>query len=253
MQIGAGVVRLADTNDCEFLGGPRTSRLAVAAFVASLLGFWVWVGLQSLDHRPQSHTARNQIIQLLAILSATLVLSLVALATVVLSRKRAAGRGWAAAGALISAILVLLTLTVGLPMLDTVHQAVCQKNLMQLALVLEMYAGDNGDLLPTTSWSDRALSEVGRDVWGIFRCPEAPGLRCAYAFNRALMGRSIKTIPQPERTVLLFESDLGWNSAGGPDALVRTPRHSGKDVFAFADGSVKLFDRKQESDLIWYP
>jgi len=219
--------------------------------VASLLGFWAWAGLQFRDHRPQSHTARNQVIQLLAIFSATFVLSAVAFATVSLSRKRGRGGGWALAGATVSVVLVGLTVMVGSPALQELNQLYCRKTLSALALAVLMYTDSNEDVLPTKGWSDAALSQIRTDV--VFRCPEAPGLRSAYAFNHALAGRNIKTVPHPERTVLLSESDLGWNGAGGREALVARPRHRGKDVFAFVDGHAASLERKQESHLIWRP
>jgi len=116
-----------------------------------------------------------------------------------------------------------------------------------------MYAGDYDALPPAGRWSDCLLEHVHS---GSFVCPEAPRLRSGYAFNRALAGMSAAEflkLPRLDRTVLLYESDVGWNGAGGPEDLVRQPRHRGKDVCAFADGSGRAVERDKESDLIWQP
>ena len=116
-----------------------------------------------------------------------------------------------------------------------------------------MYAGDYDALPPAATWSDRLRHYVNPDV---FICPEAPNLRSGYALNRALAGMSVAEflkLPRLDRTVLIYESDLGWNGAGGPDTITARPRHRGQDTFAFGDGRVEFRKRDRESDLIWRP
>jgi prepilin-type processing-associated H-X9-DG protein len=51
--------------------------------------------------------------------------------------------------------------------------------------------------------------------------------------------------------VLLFESDAGWNSAGGPE-LLTTEHHSGEGCnVLFADGHVSFIRTEELSDLKW--
>ena len=85
----------------------------------------------------------------------------------------------------------------------------------------------------------------------VFQCPSEPGRRCAYAFNAKLDGKKESEInPQ---TVLLFESDPGWNGSGGAGAL-KPHKHSSRLVnVAFADGSVHTIPRSQLSTLRWEP
>ncbi len=61
--------------------------------------------------------------------------------------------------------------------------------------------------------------------------------------NRALQGRRIDEVPAPEDTVLIFESDGGWNAAGGEELLPRVPRHYGFDVYGFVNGRVSMVRR----------
>ena len=70
-------------------------------------------------------------------------------------------------------------------------------------------------------------------------------------FNAKLDGKKENEIdPQ---TVLLFESDAGWNGSGGPGEL-KPHQHSSRSVnVALADGSVQSIPRAQLSTLRWDP
>lgn len=78
-------------------------------------------------------------------------------------------------------------------------------------------------------------------------------MKSGYAFNRALGGKGRKDIRHPERTVLLYESDLGWNGADGPRSLCRPPRHRRGNLIAFADGGVDVVPPMDEPKLNWRP
>jgi hypothetical protein len=84
-------------------------------------------------------------------------------------------------------------------------------------------------------------------------CPAARDRKCGYAFNRALGGLSLAAAGDVGVTVLFFESNLGWNGAGGPKDLPAKPRHSGGDCFGFAAGYAKWIPRQQQSSLVWQP
>ena len=62
----------------------------------------------------------------------------------------------------------------------------------------------------------------------------------------------LSEIADPEHTVLLYESDLGWNGAGGPGTLAW--RHRGSfSIVAFAGWDVRLVKRGEERSLVWQP
>ena len=105
----------------------------------------------------------------------------------------------------------------------------------QLGLAVRIYAVDHNDQLPpAATWCD-AIQSQRRLAQGL-PMPDRAGRRCAYAFNAKLDGKKDSEIdPQ---TVLLFESDAGWNGSGGAGEL-KPHQHSSRTVnVAFADGSV---------------
>jgi len=115
----------------------------------------------------------------------------------------------------------------------------CLSIMGTLAASLRMYARDNGAFPPAGRWSDVVAAQVTEA--NSFVCPARPGLRCGYAFNSALAGMRPEDIKSdPKRTVLLFESDRGWNATGGKELLPSRPRHGGGDCYAFVqeDGGI---------------
>ena len=115
------------------------------------------------------------------------------------------------------------------------HKVTCLGNVKSLSLAIQMYLVDNDDgLLPTTNWCDALDPYVGnRDT---YVCPVAPDLPCGYALNASLVGASLADIYDPSQTVAIFESDRGWNAAGGPELLPEEPRHLGGYNFGYLDG-----------------
>jgi len=128
----------------------------------------------------------------------------------------------------------------------------CMMNAKQVALGLRMYIYDYDERLPPAdAWSDAVAPCVkSRDI---FVCPEARDLRSGYAFNKALGGKRVTDVRDEAQTVLIYESDLGWNGAGGPQTLRRPTRHRRGDVVAFVDGSVKLVSARDLKHLRWQP
>ena len=115
--------------------------------------------------------------------------------------------------------------------------ALCQGNLRALYVAVDLYLAENSDRFPLgNTWCDAitpylpaAKIETG---WSEseypFVCPNAPRLRCGYAFNSSLSGTSMQSLRRDgPSVVLLFESDAGWNAAGGPSLLTPRPRHDG--------------------------
>jgi hypothetical protein len=175
------------------------------------------------------------------------------------SRGRLTGSGLATAGIVFSLIAMLLGLVaipaaLLLPALvkakqtaQTVH---CVNNLKQLGLAMRIYSADNGDQFPpAAAWCDAIQTTVGSPQ--VFQCPGAPDRDCAYAFNVRVAGRKADDV-HPE-TVLLFESDAGWNAHGGPELMLAPSRHGRVFVVGFADGSVQTVTAARLQTLRWTP
>jgi len=127
---------------------------------------------------------------------------------------------------------------------ETPHKVVCFSNVKNLALALQMYVEDNGDMFPpATGWCDSLEEYVKND--SVFLCPEAPDLRCAYAYNRALSGMRLSDTADRAATVAIFESGVGWNAAGDASILPAAPRHLEGDNYGFADGHVMWVEREK--------
>jgi hypothetical protein len=189
---------------------------------------------------------------------AGLILGIIALVKINRSSGRLSGQGLAIAGICVSGFMLLFSIpfmaAMTLPALARAKQKAqtinCVNNLKQLALAVKIYAVDhNGQLSSAASWCDAIQGNVGSPK--VFQCPAEPGLRCAYAFNANLDGKKEGEInPQ---TVLLFESDAGWNGTGGAGSL-KPHKHSSRTVsVVLADGAVMQVPRSQLGTLRWEP
>jgi prepilin-type processing-associated H-X9-DG protein len=172
--------------------------------------------------------------------------------------KAKAGRGVALAGVIVSAFSLLvmpLLLAMFLPALAAAKQKAqtisCVVNEKQLAEAVRTYSGNNkGQFPPAATWCDAIKADVGLE--GVFKCVAANSSnRCDYAFNAKLGGMSADKIAP--NTVMIFESDGGWNANGGPEQMISKPRHAGRFVVAFADGSVQQLRASQLNTLRWDP
>lgn len=217
---------------------PQTSGMAIAALVLGILGIFT-CGLAAI---------------------VGLVLGIIALSDISRSRGQLTGRGMAIAGICTSAAGLALAIGVTTAMLypvffrarERARDARCLSNIRQLGMALMMYASDFDEVLPPAGrWSDGIVPYLKNR--NIFVCPNVPNLPCGYAFNRAMASRRLAIVGEPHRTVLLFESDLGWNGSGGPEALTGAPRHDGQDTFAFADGHAKKCSRSEAAQFLWRP
>jgi hypothetical protein len=124
----------------------------------------------------------------------------------------------------------------------------CINHLQQLANAVRTYANDNNDRFPSANWCDALQSGVN-DLTA-FQCPARPGLRCGYALNAAVAGK-VRYEVAPE-TVVLFESDQGWNAVGNASALIPNSRHGSISV-ALANGTVRSINSENVSSLRWTP
>ncbi|MBE0542628.1 MAG: DUF4190 domain-containing protein [Verrucomicrobia bacterium] len=214
---------------------PKTSGMAIASLVLGILGL-VSCGATAL---------------------VGLVLGIVAMVKIKNSEGRLSGNGLAIAGTVVSGVFLLLIPIQAAMLLPALAKAkqraqtiTCINNVKQLSLAVRMYSVASDDRFPPAeNWSEVIQHEVHANK--VFQCPSDPSLRCAFAYNRKLGG-----LPEDEinpQTVLFFESDAGWNAAGGPE-LFSPHKHSRTSVIVgFADGSVRQLPRAEVESLRWDP
>ncbi len=129
-------------------------------------------------------------------------------------------------------------------------RAVCYRNIHELSMALRSSALRDHDAgKPSRDWSSMTRSTVVSP--DRLRCPSRPEHTSGYALNAAMVNRDVTTVSVPEKTVLIFESDVGWNAVGGPGILPSKPRHGGGDNYGFADSSVRWLPRRKLSDGSW--
>jgi hypothetical protein len=112
----------------------------------------------------------------------------------------------------------------------------CALHMTNLGRAILTYSDEYGGALPFAEhWCYLVLPYVrGRSE---FVCPAAHNRNCSYALNTAVSGLRRVDIENAEDLVLLFESDAGWNAAGGPELLPALPRHHGGERVFYVGGS----------------
>jgi hypothetical protein len=212
----------------------KTSGMAIASLVLGILGL---CGITAL---------------------AGLILGIASLLKINRSGGRLSGQGLAIAGICVSGLMLLFSVpfiaAMTLPALAQAKQKAqsisCVNNMKQLGLAVRVYSlNHNEQLPPAATWCDTIQTNVGSSK--VFECPAEPGRRCGYAFNAKLDGKKQSEInPQ---TVMLFESDAGWNGSGGPGDL-KPHTHSSRTVnVVLAGGAVMQIPRAQFDTLRWEP
>jgi hypothetical protein len=188
-----------------------------------------------------------------------LIFGIIALVKVKNSGGTLKGDGLAIAGIAVSACFLILIPVFAAMLLPALASAKsraqtinCVSNEKQLALAIRIYCGDNTNHFPpAATWCDAIQSKVTANV---FRCPAADSAsRCGYAFNAALDGLDEDKVDP--NTVMLFESDAGWDANGSSNLMLTRARHQHGRIFvvAFADGSVQELRQSQLSGLRWNP
>ena len=189
-----------------------------------------------------------------------LILGIIALVRISKSNGQLGGQGVALAGTIVSAVFLLfmpISAAMFLPALAKAKQKAtsinCMNNVKQLNLGFMMYATDHKDVFPSgATWCDTLMPYINNQ--NTFRCPQGkPGQRSHYAFNSHLAGHNTKDIQSPAETVLVFETDGGWNVAGGRELLPAQPRHNGVYVIGFADGHAEAVQSARLGKLRWEP
>jgi prepilin-type processing-associated H-X9-DG protein len=215
----------------------KTSGLAISSLVLGILGV-VTCGITAL---------------------AGLILGIVAMVKVKNSGGRLGGGGIALAGIIVSGIFLFMIPVFAAMMLPALAQAKqkaqeinCMNNEKQLALAVIIYSNDHTNHFPpAATWCDAIKTSVGSEQ--VFRCTAADSTsRCDYAFNAKLDGMDESKVNP--KTVIIFESDAGWNANGGPELLPAKARHLRKFyVVAFADGHVEAVNQSRLNTLRWDP
>jgi hypothetical protein len=217
---------------------PKTSAMAVTSLVLGILGVFT-CGITAL---------------------VGLILGIVAIIKVNNSGGKLSGFGLALAGTIVSGIFLFMIPLLVLPAMllpalaaakQKAQEINCVNNEKQLALAIRIYSGDNTNHFPpAVTWCDAVKTYAGNER--VFKCPAANAAsRCDYAFNAKLDGMDESKIdPQ---TVMIFESDGGWNANGGAELMIGKPRHARMFVIALADGSVQQVRESQINTLRWDP
>jgi prepilin-type processing-associated H-X9-DG protein len=217
---------------------PRGSGLAIASLVLGIAGVFT-CGLTALIG---------------------LVLGIVALTRPDKEGTAPSRRGLALAGTIVSAVfLLMIPVAAGvlLPALakgkSRAQVMVCMNNSKQLCLGLLMYSTDNKDAFPAGEvWCDAVQKYLGAPT--VFQCPFAsPDQRSHYAFNRNLSGILQSKVRSPAATVMIFETDGGWNQSGGSELLPKRGRHNGAVMVGFADGHCEAVIPARLTRLRWEP
>ncbi len=220
-------------------GAPKTSGLAITSLVLGILGPFS-CGVTALFGLVFGIVGHNKIKK---------------------SKGRLSGSGLAISGIVLSAIFILvMPLFFAAMLLPALSKAKakaqgihCKNNARQITLGIILYANDNTNACPRAeNWCDAILSDVGTNR--IFQCKAATGDSTShFSYNKKLDGFDLEKIKDAATTVMIFESDGGWNSSGGSELLLQKPRHARTVVVGFADGHVEMVNESQLSDLNWEP
>jgi len=112
----------------------------------------------------------------------------------------------------------------------------CRGQMHNVWLALQAYTWSHNERLPPPGrWCDALLEAGLLDDREILRCPSS-SLDSGYALNEAV---ATGWLMASNDTVLLFESDVGWNAAGGRELLAARPRHTGRYATVPGDGNLE--------------
>ncbi|MFZ1072224.1 MAG: DUF4190 domain-containing protein [Verrucomicrobiia bacterium] len=217
---------------------PTTSGLAITSLVLGILGVFT-CGITALFG---------------------LIFGVMALVKGRQNRGSVGENGIALAGVIVSAIFVFMIpvfVAMLLPAFAAAKQRAqeinCMNNEKQLALAVHMYSNDNKDQFPpAATWCDAIRSHVVSDK--VFQCPAGDqSKRCNYAYNAKLDGMDRSKVNP--NTVLIFETEGGWNDSGGPELMLNHARHGHGRIFviAFSDGHVEAVTGARLDTLRWDP
>ncbi|MFN3651869.1 MAG: hypothetical protein ACK47B_20030 [Armatimonadota bacterium] len=135
--------------------------------------------------------------------------------------------------------------------LAKMRAVICHSHLKQLSTALALYLEEWDETYPPADrWGDRIATFLpNEEREAAFRCL---GTRSpyGYALNRAVAGRPVREIADPE-TVILVEHDARTrNETVEPGTTLPSDRH-GRSKVARMDGSVRSITPTGEGSLVW--
>jgi hypothetical protein len=128
------------------------------------------------------------------------------------------------------------------------REAQSANNLKHLAVAIHEFHEDNDHLPDAAKWSDALLPYVDNEKQVFISSADPDG--STYAFNKNLSGMKLDDLQAVARTVVFFESDLGWNGAGGIDDAIAL---GDGFLIGFADGHVERVSGEDLDKLNWTP
>jgi prepilin-type processing-associated H-X9-DG protein len=216
----------------------KTSGMAIASLVLGMLG--IACGLTAV---------------------VGLVLGILALTQINKSQGQLAGKGLAIAGIVVSSLLLAFSLLILPAMLlpalakakAKAQSITCMNNVKQINLAILVRAqAHTNTCLPAATWCDAIQSELTSDK--VLQCDAGDKTRRShYAFNAKLDGLSMDQIKNPAQTVMVFETDGGWNLSGGSELQPQKPRHGRMVAVGFVDGHVEMVEATRLAQLQWEP
>lgn len=194
---------------------PKISKLAVTSVICFVTTIACWFLATLADCEPLAIIA-------CVFLLVTLISGLAALIKIKLSKGPLTGKWYAITGIVISVVIIyfFFILPIGRPR-STAYRMPCGTNLSQIGRAILIYAQDhNGEYPAANKWCDLLLSS-GEITEKQLKCSSNKNkkIRCTYAVNPNCQPNS------PPDTVLVFETEGGWNQFGGPE-LLTTKNHN---------------------------
>jgi len=128
------------------------------------------------------------------------------------------------------------------------REAQSASNLKHLAVAIHEFHEDNDHLPDAAKWGDALLPYVDNEKQVFISSVDPDG--SSYAFNKNLSGMKLDDLQAVARTVVFFESTLGWNGAGGIDDAIALDDGF---LIGFADGHVERVSGEDLDKLNWTP
>ncbi len=135
----------------------------------------------------------------------------------------------------IIAILAAILFPVFARAREKARQTTCTSNQKQIAALVQMYAQDHEESLPSSA---NIWSVINADP-GVLICPTAgKSQTIGYGYNASISQASVGTFDDPTSVVLTADAvnTYGDNQIYGPDSI--SMRHSGAAIYSYADGHI---------------
>ncbi|MDD3926857.1 MAG: hypothetical protein PHT33_09385, partial [bacterium] len=132
-------------------------------------------------------------------------------------------------------------------------QLICRTNLLSISAGLQNRLFDSGRIPNNFNWCDSISCEIPAFR---FICPGASDYqsnKCNYGLNKYLCNIPLEEVKEPSKTVLIFESEGGWNRIGDYTDMIKQPRHLKGYQFLFADFRVKIIEKEDLNKIKWKP